>query len=75
MGFAMVFRFDGSEPTSFSVKANAVTAPFATLGRKRSFCFSLPYFRMGWGSPIDWCAESSAVRFPHLAPSSMAAFE
>ena len=30
---------------------------------------------LGWGSPIDWCAESRAVRFPHLAPSSMAACE
>ena len=51
----------GSEPTSSSVSANAEMAPFASRGRKRFFCSSVPNIFTGPGTPIDWCADSSAT--------------
>ena len=31
----------------------------AQRGRKRSRCSWVPNSFSGWGTPIDWCAESS----------------
>ena len=54
----------GSEPTSFSVSANAEIAPRARRGSRRFFCSSVPNSLSGCGTPIDWCAESSATSAP-----------
>ncbi len=67
--------FAGSEPTSRSVNAKALIAPAAHSGRYFSFCSSVPKAISGCGTPIDWCAESSAVILAHSWPSSMAARE
>ena len=63
-GVAVVDMFAGSEPASTSVSANALIAPFARRGKKRRFWSSVPNSVSGCGTPIDWCAEISAVRFP-----------
>jgi hypothetical protein len=49
----------GSDPTSGSVSRNAEISPAAQRGRNARFCSSVPNSRSGWGTPIDWCAESS----------------
>ena len=59
----------GSEPTSVSVRAKAEIAPFASRGRKRFFCSSVPNSLRGCGTPIDWWAESSATTAPDLVPT------
>ena len=72
-GSACVAIAAGSEPTSVSVKANAEISPRATRGRYFLFCSSVPNKISGCGTPMDWCAEISAVVLPHQLPSSIAA--
>ena len=43
----------GSDPTSGSVRRNAVTAPAAQRGRKRCFCSAVPNIFTGSGTPMD----------------------
>jgi hypothetical protein len=63
----------GSEPTSASVSAKAEMAPGASRGRYFFFCSGVPNSFSGCGTPIDWWAESSAVRLPSwLVTSSIA---
>jgi hypothetical protein len=57
---AVVDMFAGSEPTSFSVSANADSAPFANRGRYFFFCSSVPNFISGPGTPMLWCADRKA---------------
>jgi hypothetical protein len=57
---AVVLSRAGSEPTSGSVSRNALISPAAQRGRNRSFCSSVPNIATGCGTPIDWCADSSA---------------
>ena len=59
-GIAVVFSRAGSEPTSGSVRRNALISPRAHLGRYSCFCASVPNWAMGCGTPIDWCADSTA---------------
>ncbi len=63
----------GSDPTSGSVSRNADTAPPAQRGRYSSFCASLPNIRTGSGTPMDWCADSSAPMLGCTLLSSMSA--
>ena len=69
VGTAVVDMRAGSEPTSFSVSANAEIAPFASRGKNLCFCSSVPNSLSGCGTPIDWCADSSATSAPDLVPS------
>src|SRR6266705_2067210 len=62
----------GSEPTSPSVSANAEIAPAARRGRNFFFCSSVPNSLSGCGTPIDWCAESSATSAPLRVPAVFA---
>ena len=39
-------------------------APAAQRGRKRLFCSGVPKILSGCGTPIDWCADSSAETLP-----------
>ena len=64
VGSAVVASRAGSEPTTVSVRAKALMAPAAQRGRKRFFWSSVPKSFTGCGTPIDWCAERSAVRLP-----------
>ena len=57
----MVASRAGSEPTSGSVSRNAEISPAASRGRNRLFCSSVPNSFNGCGTPIDWCADSSAL--------------
>src|SRR5207237_8033467 len=61
VGTAIVSIAAGAEPTPGSVKAKAEIAPFARRGRYFFFWVSVPNSFKGWGTPIDWCAETSAV--------------
>ena len=61
---AVVERLAGSEPTCGSVSANAEIAPAAQRGRYFFFCSGVPKSLSGCGTPIDWCAESSALMLP-----------
>ena len=70
---ACVCIFAGSDPTPGSVSANAEISPFATRGKYCCFCSSVPNRMSGCGTPIDWCAEISAVRLPQWLPNSSAA--
>jgi len=70
VGVAVVAMRAGSEPTSVSVSANAEIAPRASRGRKRFFWSSVPNSLTGWGTPIDWWAESSATIALHRVPTS-----
>ena len=63
----------GSEPSSGSVSRNAEISPPASRGRKRSFCSSVPKSLSGCGTPIDWCAESSAATAGLAEPTSIRA--
>ena len=69
-GSAVVERRAGSEPTLVSVRAKALMAPRAMRGRYFFFSSSDPKSLSGWGTPMDWCAESSAVRLASTLPSS-----
>ena len=62
VGLAVVPSRAGSEPTSGSVSRNAEIAPAAQRGRNACFCSGLPNRCTGSGTPIDWCADSSAAR-------------
>ena len=63
----------GSLPTSGSVSRNAVMAPAAQRGRYSCFCSGVPNTLTGSGTPMDWCAESSAPRLGWTEPSSASA--
>ena len=73
VGSAVVASRAGSEPTSGSVSRNAETSPAASRGRKRCFCSSVPNIFSGCGTPIDWCAESSAPIAGLTEPASISA--
>ena len=60
---AVVDRLAGSEPTCGSVRAKAEMAPAAHRGRYFFFCSGVPKSLSGCGTPIDWCAERSALMF------------
>ena len=60
-GIAVVLSLAGSEPTSGSVSRNALISPRAHRGRYFCFCSSVPNSASGCGTPIDWCADSSAA--------------
>ena len=60
-GVAVVFSLAGSEPTSGSVSRKALISPRAHRGRYCCFCSSVPNSASGCGTPIDWCADSSAA--------------
>src|SRR5438477_4367651 len=74
LGTAVVSIAAGSDPTPGSVSANAEIAPFARRGKYRFFCASEPNSLSGWGTPMDWWAESSAVREPSTDDTSSIAF-
>src|SRR5438477_94857 len=61
LGVAIVSIAAGSDPTPGSVSANAEMAPFASSGKYFFFCPSDPNILSGCGTPIDWCADKSAV--------------
>ena len=61
---AVVARLAGSEPTSDSVRAKAEMAPAAQRGRYLAFCSTVPNSLSGCGTPMDWCADSTAVMLP-----------
>ena len=63
----------GSLPTSGSVSRNAVMAPAAQRGRYSCFCAGVPKTLTGSGTPMDWCAESSAPRLGCTEPSRASA--
>lgn len=42
----------------------------AQRGGKVSFCSRVPKIFSGWGTPIDWCAESSAPMAGLAEPTS-----
>ena len=73
VGTAVLPSRAGSEPTSGSVSRNAVTAPFAQRGRNRCFWSSVPNAFTGSGTPIDWCADSSAPMVGWIEPASISA--
>ena len=73
VGSAVVASRAGSEPTSGSVSRNAETSPAASRGRNRSFCSGVPNIFSGCGTPIDWCAESSALTAGFTEPTSISA--
>src|SRR2546430_12364954 len=66
VGTAVVSMAAGSEPTPGSVRANAEIAPFASRGRYFFFWASVPNSFSGWGTPIDSCADTSAVTQPAI---------
>src|SRR6267142_348547 len=57
----------GSDPTLSSVSAKAEIAPAARRGKYFFFCASVPNSLSGWGTPMDWCAESNAVGVDRFA--------
>ncbi len=59
-----VARRAGSDPTAGSVSAKAEIAPRAQRGRYSCLSASEPKSFTGCGTPIAWCAESSAVMLP-----------
>jgi hypothetical protein len=61
---ALVDSPAGSLPTPVSVSANAEIAPLASMGKYFFFCASVPNSLRGTGTPIDWLADTSAVRLP-----------
>ncbi len=63
----------GSDPTSGSVSRNAVIAPAAHRGRNRCFCCSVPNILTGSGTPMDWCADTSAPMLGWTDPTSIRA--
>src|SRR2546430_2684840 len=74
LGTAIVSSAAGSDPTPGSVSANAEMAPWARRGRYFFFCASVPNSLSGWGAPMDWWAESSAVSEPSIDDTSSIAF-
>ena len=63
----------GSEPTSGSVSRNADTSPAASRGRYRCFCSAVPKSLSGCGTPMDWCADSSAPMAGFAEPTRVSA--
>src|SRR5665213_13394 len=63
-GTAGVEEPSGSDPALGSVKAKAEMAPFANRGKYFFFWASLPNSLRGWGTPIDWWAESQTAVEP-----------
>ena len=61
----------GSEPTRGSVRAKAEISPAAQRGRYFFLSSSVPKSLSGWGTPIDWWAESSAPMLPQWLPMSV----
>ena len=74
-GSAVVASLAGSEPTSGSVRRNAEISPAASRGRNRRFCSSVPNSFSGCGTPIDWCADSSALTAEFAEPSRIRAWQ
>ena len=74
LGTAVASIAAGSDPTPGSVSANAEIAPRASRGKYFFFCTSEPNSLSGWGTPMDWWAESSAVREPSTEDTSSMAF-
>src|SRR5438445_3783683 len=74
LGTASVSIAAGSAPTPGSVSANAEIAPLARRGKYFFFWASEPNILSGCGTPIDWCAESSAVTEPPTDDTSSIAF-
>ena len=72
-GIAVVLSLAGSEPTSGSVSRNALISPRAHRGRYFCFCSSVPNSASGCGTPIDWCADSSAASAGDAEPTMMSA--
>jgi len=70
---AVVARRAGSDPTSGSVKRKAEISPAATRGRYSSFWAVVPNILTGWGTPMDWCAESVAATAGLADPISVSA--
>ncbi len=70
LGVAIVSIAAGSDPTPGSVSANAEMAPLARRGKYRCFCSAEPNILSGCGTPIDWCAERSAVIEPSIEDTS-----
>ena len=73
VGVAVLAIRAGSEPTSGSVSRNAEIAPAAQRGRNSCFCSAVPTSLTGSGTPIDWCADSSAPRLGCADPTSISA--
>src|SRR2546427_43326 len=73
VGSAWVSIVAGSDPAPDSVRAKAEISPPATRGKYLLFCPSVPKSKGGGGPPIDWGAESGAVRLPQYPPSTIAA--
>ena len=74
VGVAVVASRAGSEPTSGSVSRNALMAPRGAAGQERRP--SAPRCRTsfsGCGTPIDWCADSSAPTRGCTEPTSISA--
>jgi hypothetical protein len=61
---AVVASCAGSEPTPSSVRANAEIAPGRASRQESALLSGVPKILTGCGTPIDWCAESSAERLP-----------
>ena len=68
-GSAVVASLAGSEPTSGSVSRNALISPRAQRGRYVVFCSGVPKRASGCGTPIDWCADSSAATAGEAEPT------
>ena len=73
VGVAVLDSRAGSDPTSGSVSRKAVTAPAAQRGRNPCFCSVVPNIFTGSGTPIDWCADSSAPMLGWTEPTSISA--
>ena len=67
-------RRAGSEPTTVSVSAKALTAPLAMRGKYFFLSSSEPKSLSGCGTPIDWWADRRAVRFASTLPRSCITF-
>src|ERR1700677_1894950 len=63
-GVAVTVIWAGSEPTPGSVKAKAEMAPLANMGKYFLFWVSLQNHLRGWGTPMDWWAESQTAVEP-----------
>ena len=60
-------RFEASEPACGSVRAKPpIHSPDESFGRKRSFCASVPYFRIGT-QPTELCTLMMVEQGPSPA--------